>query len=67
MATMQTNTEHLDKHCIHMEQEVWQLAQSTAKSLGLSTSQFISRLVEETDGVIQPGGLLGIQKKEAIH
>lgn len=49
----------LQKHCIHMEQTVWDQATQTARSLGLSTSQFISRLVDETSGQIGRGGLLG--------
>jgi hypothetical protein len=48
----------LHKHCIHMEQEVWDQAAQTARSLGLSTSQFLSRLVDETAGEIGRGGLL---------
>ena len=48
----------LQKHCIHMEQAVWDQAKETAHSLGLSTSQFLSRLVDETAGEIGRGGLL---------
>lgn len=49
----------LQKHCIHMEQTVWDQATRTARSLGLSTSQFFSRLVDETSGQIGRGGMLG--------
>ncbi len=49
----------LQKHCIHMEQTVWDQATQTARSLGLSTSQFLSRLVDETSGQIGRGGMLG--------
>lgn len=49
----------LQKHCIHMEQTVWDQATQTARSLGLSTSQFLSRLVDETSGQIGRRGLLG--------
>ncbi|MFN6017545.1 MAG: hypothetical protein ACK49N_08195 [Verrucomicrobiota bacterium] len=62
---MQSSTEATPKHCIHMEPEIWQLARKTAKSLSLSTSQFISRLIEETDGAIQYKGLLEIPKHKA--
>lgn len=50
----------LQKHCIHMEQPVWDQATTTARSLGLSTSQFLSRLVAETSGVIGQGPMLGL-------
>lgn len=50
----------LQKHCIHMEQPVWDQATTTARSLGLSTSQFLSRLVAETTGVIGQGPMLGL-------
>lgn len=53
------NDDTLQKHCIHMEQAVWDQAKETARSLGLSTSQFISRLVDETSGQIGSRGLLG--------
>lgn len=55
------NDDTLQKHCIHMEQAVWDQAKETARSLGLSTSQFISRLVDETSGAIGQGSLLGLQ------
>ena len=48
-----------------MEPEIWQLARKTAKSLSLSTSQFISRLIEETDGAIQYKGLLELPKHKS--
>ena len=54
----------LQKHCIHMEQEVWDQAAQTARSLGLSTSQFLSRLVDETRGAIQSGSLLGLEQND---
>jgi hypothetical protein len=41
-----------------MEQTVWDQATQTAHSLGLITSQFLSRLVDETAGEIGRGGLL---------
>lgn len=41
-----------------MEQTVWDQATQTAYSLGLSTSQFLSRLVDETAGEIGRGELL---------
>jgi len=52
----------LHKHCIHMEQQVWDQAAQTARSLGLSTSQFLSRLVDETRGAIQSGSLLELEQ-----
>jgi macrodomain Ter protein organizer (MatP/YcbG family) len=52
----------LQKHCIHMEQQVWDQATQTARSLGLSTSQFLSRLVDETRGAIQSGSLLDLEQ-----
>jgi macrodomain Ter protein organizer (MatP/YcbG family) len=52
----------LQKHCIHMEQEVWDQAAQTARSLGLSTSQFLSRLIIETSPLIQPNSLLGLRR-----
>jgi hypothetical protein len=55
--TMKNDT--VSKHCIHMEQPVWDQAKQTASSLGLSTSQFLSRLVAETSGHIDSGALLG--------
>jgi autotransporter-associated beta strand protein len=48
-----------------MEPEIWQLARKTANSLNLSTSQFISRLIEETDGAIQYKGLLELRKHKS--
>lgn len=60
--TMQSPTKATPKHCIHIEPEIWQLARKTAKSLSLSTSQFISRLIEETDGAIQYKGLIELPK-----
>lgn len=51
----------LQKHCIHMEQAVWEQAGQTAHSLGLSTSQFLSRLVDETRGAIKSGSLLDLE------
>jgi hypothetical protein len=59
------NDETLQKHCIHMDQAVWDQAKETARSLGLSTSQFISRLVDETAGEIGRGGLLGRDRPAA--
>lgn len=53
------NDDTLQKHCIHMEQAVWEQAKETAHSLGLSTSQFLSRLVDETAGQIVGSNLLG--------
>ena len=53
----------LEKHCIHMEQPVWNQATQTARSLGLSTSQFLSRLVDETSGEIGRGAMLGLERK----
>ena len=55
------NDDTLQKHCIHMEQAVWDQAKQTARSLGLSTSQFLSRLVDGTSGAISQGSLLGLQ------
>ena len=48
----------VSKHCIHMEEPVWKQAKQTAASLGLSASQFLSRLVAETSGHIDRGALL---------
>ena len=52
----------LQKHCIHMEQQVWDQATQTARSLGLSTSQFLSCLVDETRGAIKSGSLLDLEQ-----
>ena len=57
----------LQKHCIHMEQPVWDQATQTARSLGLSTSQFLSRLVDETSGEIGRGGLLDRNAATTSH
>ncbi len=54
----------LQKHCIHMEQEVWDRAAQTARSLGLSTSQFLSRLVDETRWAIKSGSLLDLEQND---
>lgn len=59
---MKSNALH--KHCIHMEQPVWDQAKKTAGSLGLSTSQLLSRLVAETSGAIKSGALLGSGQNE---
>lgn len=59
------NEDTLQKHCIHMEQAVWDQAKETARSLGLSTSQFISRLVDETSGQIGSRGLLGLERESS--
>jgi hypothetical protein len=48
-----------------MDQAVWDQASGTARSLGLSTSQFLSRLVAETSGAIQRGALLGLEHPPA--
>lgn len=43
-----------------MPPATWELANATARPLGLSTSQFLSRLVAETSGVIGQGPMLGL-------
>ena len=49
----------LQKHCIQMEQAVWEQPEEAAHSLGLSTSQFLSRRVDKTSGQIVGSNLLG--------
>jgi hypothetical protein len=73
MLTNTTPTDHQgapsnarQKHCIHMEQPVWDQAMQTARSLGLSTSQFLSRLVAETRGAIKSGSLLEPKQNQPV-
>ena len=55
----------LQKHCIQMEQAVWEQPEEAAHSLGLSTPQFFSRRVDETAVEIGWGGLPGRDRPAA--
>ncbi len=54
------------KHSVYMPPETWELANSTARSLGLSTSQLLSRLVLEAAPLIRPGSLLGLRTADSL-
>lgn len=52
------------RRIVHMPARLWNQAADTASALGLSTSQFLSRLVIETGPLIRPGSLLGLRSRE---
>ena len=52
------------RRIVHMPARLWNEATATASALGLSTSQFLSRLVIETGPLIRPGSLLGLRPRE---
>lgn len=63
---LQTTDRRAHKHSVYMPPETWELANSTARSLGLSTSQLLSRLVLEAVPLIRPGSLFGLHSGESI-
>jgi hypothetical protein len=60
----QTNDRRTHKHSVYMPPVTWDLANSTARSLGLSTSQLLSRLVLEAAPLIRPHSLLGLRRTD---
>jgi len=52
------------RRIVHMPARLWSEATATAKSLGLSTSQFLSRLVIETAPLVRPHSLLGLRRTD---
>jgi hypothetical protein len=55
------NTTKSKRRIVHMSDELWDEAKHTAETLGLSTSQFLTRLVVETGGFDPaPNSLLGL-------
>jgi hypothetical protein len=64
MATKKNNSK---RRIVHMPERLWNEAETTSRSLGLSISQFLSRLVIETAPLIRPGSLLGLQRTEEPH
>ncbi len=52
------------RRIVHMPARLWNEATATAGSLGLSTSQFLSRLVIETAPLIRPNSLLGLRRDD---
>ncbi len=61
-----TDDQRTHKHSVYMPPETWELANSTARSLGLSTSQLLSRLVLEAAPLIRPGSLLGLRAADSF-
>lgn len=57
---MAMKTTQSKRRIVHMPDALWNEAKQAAKSLGLSTSQFLSRLVVETAPLIRPNSLLGL-------
>lgn len=64
MQRMNPSTQKSKRRIVHMPDTLWNEAQQTADSLGLSTSQFLTRLVVETDGLIRPNSLLGLPRTD---
>ena len=63
----QTTDDHrTHKHSVYMPPDTWELANATARSLGLSTSQLLSRLVLEAAPLIRPGSLLGLRSADSL-
>ena len=60
---MATTTES-KRRIVHMPARLWHEASTTASTLGLSTSQFLSRLVIETAPLIRPNSLLGLRRPD---
>jgi len=58
------NAPQSKRRIVHMPDRLWDEAKQTAGSLGLSTSQFLSRLVVETAPLIRPNALLGLPRVE---
>jgi hypothetical protein len=58
------NATQSKRRIVHMPDALWDEAKQTADSLGLSTSQFLSRLVVETAPLIHPNSLLGLPRVE---
>lgn len=58
------NTTPSKRRIVHMPAHLWNEAAATAKTLGLSTSQFLSRLVIETAPFIRPHSLLGLRRAD---
>lgn len=52
------------RRIVHMPARLWNEATATAGALGLSTSQFLSRLVIETAPLIRPNSLLGLRRTD---
>jgi hypothetical protein len=61
---MTTRTYPSKRRIVHMPAHLWNEAAATAKTLGLSTSQFLSRLVIETAPFIRPHSLLGLRRAD---
>jgi len=61
---MDSRTTPSKRRIVHMPAHLWNEAATTAKTLGLSTSQFLSRLVIETAPLIRPNSLLGLRRAE---
>ena len=53
------------RRVVHMPARLWNEATTTANVLGLSTSQFLTRLVVETAPLIRPNSLLGLRRADA--
>ena len=62
---MSKDTTPSKRRIVHMPARLWSEATSTANALGLSTSQFLSRLVIETAPLIRPNSLLGLRRDDA--
>lgn len=52
------------RRIVHMPARLWSEATTTANVLGLSTSQFLTRLVVETAPLIRPNSLLGLRRAD---
>jgi len=61
---MATRTSPSKRRIVHMPARLWNEAAATANTLGLSTSQFLSRLVIETAPLIRPHSLLGLRRTD---
>lgn len=61
-----TSDHRTHKHSVYMPPATWELANATARSLGLSTSQLLTRLVLEASPLIRPGSLLGLRAADSI-
>ena len=60
MSIMATNNTPSKRRIVYMTDRLWTEAATTAQSLQLSTSQFLSRLVVEATPHIRPNSLLGL-------
>jgi hypothetical protein len=63
---MANRTTSSKRRIVHMPARLWKEATATANTLGLSTSQFLSRLVIETAPLIRPNSLLGLRRDDTL-